>query len=44
MARVLNKTVISYSIPFSSGALMSTTEDLLQWQNALTQNKLLKKE
>ena len=40
----VNKTVISYSIPFSSGALMSTTEDLLQWQNALTQNKLLKKE
>ena len=23
---------------------MSTTEDLLQWQNALTQNKLLKKD
>ena len=40
----VNKTVISYSIPFSSGALMSTTEDLLQWQNALTQNKLLKKD
>lgn len=40
----VNKTVISYSIPFSSGALMSTTEDLLKWQNALTQNKLLKKE
>ncbi|WP_188616913.1 serine hydrolase domain-containing protein [Cloacibacterium rupense] len=40
----VNKTVISYSIPFSSGALMSTSADLLKWQNALTQNKLLKKE
>lgn len=40
----VNKTVISYSIPFSSGALMSTSADLLKWQIALTQNKLLKKE
>lgn len=40
----VNKTVISYSIPFSSGALMSTSSDLLKWQTALTQNKLLKKE
>lgn len=40
----VNKTVISYSIPFSSGALMSTTGDMLQWQNALKQNMLLKTE
>lgn len=40
----VNKTIVSYSIPFSSGALMSTTSDLLKWQNALNQNKLLKKE
>ena len=40
----VNKTVISYSVPFSSGALMSTTEDMLKWQNALNQNLLLEAE
>jgi len=40
----VNKTVISYSVPFSSGALMSTTTDMLKWQNALKQNLLLKTE
>jgi CubicO group peptidase (beta-lactamase class C family) len=40
----VNKTIISYSVPFSSGALMSTTTDLLKWQNALNQQLLLKKE
>lgn len=38
----VNKTIISYSIPFSSGALMSTAGDLLKWQNALNQNILFK--
>lgn len=37
----VNKTIISFSVPFSSGALMSTAGDMLQWQNALTQNRLL---
>ncbi|KHJ36623.1 penicillin-binding protein 4* [Pedobacter glucosidilyticus] len=37
----VNKTIISYSIPFASGSLMSTTNDLLKWQNALTHNTLL---
>lgn len=37
----VNKTQISFSIPFSSGALMSTTADMLKWQNALKQNLLL---
>ena len=40
----VNKTVISFSVPFSSGSLMSTTTDMLKWQNALNQNLLLKPE
>lgn len=38
----VNKNRISFNIPFSSGALMSTVADMLQWQNALNQNLLLK--
>lgn len=37
----VNKTVISFSVPFSSGSLMSTLSDMLKWQNALNQNILL---
>ncbi|MES2651838.1 MAG: serine hydrolase domain-containing protein [Bacteroidota bacterium] len=37
----VNKTKISFSIPFSSGSLMSTVEDMLKWQNALNRNLLL---
>lgn len=37
----INKTIINYSIPFSSGSLMSTASDMLKWQNALNQNLLL---
>ncbi|PIF47177.1 CubicO group peptidase (beta-lactamase class C family) [Chryseobacterium sp. 52] len=37
----VNKTVISFSIPFSSGSLMSTVDDMLKWQQALNQNTLL---
>lgn len=37
----VNKTVISFSVPFSSGSLMSTLSDMLKWQNALNQNLLL---
>lgn len=40
----VNKTVINFSIPFASGALMSTLSDMLKWQNALNQNILLKSE
>jgi CubicO group peptidase (beta-lactamase class C family) len=40
----VNKTIISYSIPFSSGALMSTSGDLLKWNNALNQNLLIRNE
>lgn len=38
----VNKTRISFTIPFSSGALMSTLEDMLKWQNALNKNSLLR--
>lgn len=40
----VNKTVINYSIPFSSGALMSTLNDIEKWQDALNQNKLINSE
>ncbi|UOK41697.1 MULTISPECIES: serine hydrolase domain-containing protein [Flavobacterium] len=37
----VNKTIINFSVPFSSGSLMSTLDDMLKWQNALNQNMLL---
>lgn len=40
----VNKTIISYTVPYSSGAIMSTLGDLLKWQNGLNKNMLLKKE
>lgn len=40
----VNKTSISYSIPYASGSLMSTLEDMLKWQNALNQNQVLQPE
>jgi CubicO group peptidase (beta-lactamase class C family) len=40
----VNKTNINYSVPFASGSLMSTAEDMLKWQNAITANLLLKPE
>lgn len=40
-AGYLNKRRISFSVPFSSGSLMSNLDDLLKWQNALNQNLLL---
>jgi len=39
----VNKTAISFSVPFSSGSLMSTTADMLKWQNALNRNVLMGK-
>ncbi len=39
----VNKSVISFSVPYASGSLMSTLEDMLKWQNSLTQNLLLNK-
>jgi CubicO group peptidase (beta-lactamase class C family) len=40
----VNKTQINFSIPFSSGSLMSTVGDMLKWQNALNQNLLVNEE
>ena len=40
----VNKTLISFSVPFSSGSLMSTLGDMLKWQNALNRNLLLSTE
>ncbi|WP_379086468.1 serine hydrolase domain-containing protein [Pedobacter sp. UC225_65] len=37
----VNKNKISFSIPFSSGSLMSTVDDMLQWQEALNKNTLV---
>ena len=37
----VNKTIINYSVPFASGSLMSTTNDMLKWQHALNNNTLL---
>lgn len=37
----VNKTIINYTVPYSSGALMSTSEDLLKWQQALNKNILI---
>lgn len=42
--QLVNKTIISYSIPYAAGALMSTLQDLLLWQEGLSTHKLLKKE
>lgn len=40
----VNKTIINFSVPFSSGSLMSTLDDMLKWQNALNQHLLLNDE
>lgn len=37
----VNKTVISFSVPFASGSLMSTVEDMLKWQKAINSNLIL---
>lgn len=40
----VNKTVISFTVPFSSGSLMSSAGDMLIWQNVLNQHRLLNAE
>jgi CubicO group peptidase (beta-lactamase class C family) len=37
----VNKSIINFSVPFASGSLMSTVEDMLKWQNALNKNLLI---
>jgi len=39
-----NARYISFTLPYAGGSLMSTIDDLNTWQQALTHNKLLKKE
>lgn len=39
-----NKMHISFNIPYASGALMSTLDDMLRWQNALNGSALLPQE
>ncbi|MCZ4225558.1 serine hydrolase domain-containing protein [Pedobacter rhodius] len=41
MEKYVNKTSISFSIPFSSGSLMSTADNMLKWQNALNKNLIV---
>lgn len=36
-----NKMYISLSIPYASGSLMSTLDDMLKWQNAINDNSLI---
>lgn len=40
-AGYVNKSSISFTVPFASGALMSTLSDMLKWQNALNRHLLL---
>jgi CubicO group peptidase (beta-lactamase class C family) len=40
----VNKTAINFSVPFASGALMSTLGDLLKWQNGLNNQLFLNNE
>ncbi|MEB2775855.1 serine hydrolase domain-containing protein [Algoriphagus sp. D3-2-R+10] len=42
--KYVNKTFISLSLPYSSGSLMSTVDDMLKWNEALKNNTLLKEE
>jgi CubicO group peptidase (beta-lactamase class C family) len=41
-AGYVNKSKISFNIPFSSGSLMSTTADMLKWQNAINKKPIIK--
>ncbi|MCB2209241.1 MAG: beta-lactamase family protein [Bacteroidetes bacterium] len=36
-----NKMQVSLSIPYASGSLMSTVDDMLKWQNAINDNVLI---
>lgn len=40
----VNKNYVSLSLPYASGSLMSTVDDLLIWNEALKRNRLLKPE
>lgn len=38
-----NGTYLSMTLPYAAGSLMSTVDDMLKWQNALSANKLISK-
>jgi CubicO group peptidase (beta-lactamase class C family) len=38
-----NANYLSMTIPYAAGSIMSTTEDLLKWQNAMSANTLISK-
>ncbi|WCO00961.1 serine hydrolase [Psychroserpens ponticola] len=38
-----NANYLSMTIPYAAGSIMSTTEDLLKWQNAISANTLISK-
>ena len=40
----VNADYLSLTLPYAAGSIMSTTDDLLKWQNALNNNRLIKKE
>ena len=42
--KLVNKMHISFNIPYSSGALMSTVDDLLKWQKTIKNNQLVSDE
>ena len=40
----INNREVSYTLPYSSGSLMSTVNDMFKWQEALKNNLLISKE
>lgn len=40
----VNADYLSLTLPYAAGSIMSTTSDLLEWENALNSNILIKKE
>jgi len=38
-----NANYLSLTLPYAAGSIMSTTEDLLMWQNAISANTLIKR-
>lgn len=40
----LNKNYVSLSLPYAAGSLMSTVDDMLTWNEALKNNRLIKEE
>jgi len=39
-----NAQYISLTLPFAAGSIMSSVDDMLKWQNAITNNTFIKKE